>query len=371
MSIRLRILAVLSIMLTLACGLALYGLRGITSAGDLVVRLYDGPLMAINHARSVHAELNAALLILNRAETVGTSKSSADRFEKLVKAMSEDLDIVRERVKSSSVDSAREQATKKLRDWSDAALKLLKPAPEGVTEIPTTFLLSKLGNEALATVDDLVELVAAYGYEYRNEAESHVASSRMMMMTATGMTLVLGLVLALGFAYSLSRPIISLEKAMIRLADGDFDVILPGVRRKDEIGHVARAVERFKLLAAERAQREPRNHLVVAPRVPDQWPRAPPQPHQIDKSHRIDAVGAMRAEPACAKHLCKLRCNHAVGRSDTGITPVQIGHDELELAGSCVLDRHASLRFAPVPIRNIKHSGQFGRGETPSSPHSR
>ncbi len=270
MSIRLRILAVLSTMLTLACGLALYGLRGITSAGDLVVRLYDGPLMAINHARSVHAELNAALLILNRAETVGTSKSSADRFEKLVKAMSEDLDIVREQVKSSSVDSAREQATKKLRDWSDAALKLLKPAPEGVTEIPTTFLLSKLGNEAVATVDDLVELVAAYGYEYRNEAESHVASSRMMMMTATGMTLVLGLVLALGFAYSLSRPIISLEKAMIRLADGDFDVILPGVRRKDEIGHVARAVERFKLLAAERAQREVEAKLVQDQAIAEQ-----------------------------------------------------------------------------------------------------
>ncbi|MDU6727057.1 MAG: methyl-accepting chemotaxis protein, partial [Bradyrhizobium sp.] len=175
-----------------------------------------------------------------------------------------------ERVKSSSVDSAREQATKKLRDWSDAALKLLKPAPEGVTEIPTTFLLSKLGNEALATVDDLVELVAAYGYEYRNEAESHVASSRTMMMTATGMTLVLGLVLALGFAYSLSRPIISLEKAMIRLADGDFDVVLPGVRRKDEIGHVARAVERFKLLAAERAQREVEAKLVQDQAIAEQ-----------------------------------------------------------------------------------------------------
>ncbi|BAM92932.1 methyl-accepting chemotaxis protein [Bradyrhizobium oligotrophicum S58] len=256
MSIRLRILAVLSIMLTLACGLALYGLRGITSAGDLVVRLYDGPLMAINHARSVHAELNAALLVLNRAESVGTSKAAGERFEKLVKAMLEDLDIVRERVKSNGVDTAREQATRRLRDWSDAALKILKPAPDGATEIPTTFLLSKLGNEALASVDDLVELVAAYGYEYRNEAEAHVAGSRTMMMTASGATLVLGILLALGFAYSLSRPIISLEKAMIQLADGNFDVVLPGVRRKDEIGHVARAVERFKLLAAERAQRE-------------------------------------------------------------------------------------------------------------------
>ncbi|CCE02486.1 HAMP domain-containing methyl-accepting chemotaxis protein [Bradyrhizobium sp. STM 3809] len=270
MSIRLRILAVLSIMLALAGGLALYGLRGISSAGDLVVRLYDGPLMAINHARSVHSELNAALLVLSRAETVGTSKQSAERFEKLVKAMSEDLDIVRERVQSSSVDAAREQASKKLRDWSDAALRILKPAPEGVTEIPTAFLLSNLGRDALAAVDDLVELVAAYGYEYRIQAEAHVADSRMMMMAASGATLVLGILLALGFAYSLSRPIISLEKAMIQLADGHFDVVLPGVRRKDEIGHVARAVERFKLLAAERAQQEAAAKIEQDQRIAEQ-----------------------------------------------------------------------------------------------------
>jgi len=43
---------------------------------------------------------------------------------------------------------------------------------------------------------------------------------------------------------------------MIELADGNFDIALPGVRRKDEIGHVARAVERFKTLAAERARQE-------------------------------------------------------------------------------------------------------------------
>ncbi|CAL74605.1 Putative methyl-accepting chemotaxis protein (with a HAMP region) [Bradyrhizobium sp. ORS 278] len=270
MSIRLRILAVLGIMLTLAGGLALYGLRGITSAGDLVVRLYDGPLMAINHARSVHAQLNAAMLVLSRTETVGTSKQSADKFEKLVKSISEDLDVVRERVKSSSVNAAREQAAKKLRDWSDAALKVLKPAPDGVTEIPTAFLLSKLGTEALASVDDLVELVAAYGYEYRNEAEAHVADSRTMMMAASGATLVLGILLALGFAYSLSRPIISLEKAMIQLADGHFDVVLPGVRRKDEIGHVARAVERFKQLAAERAHQEAAAKIEQEQRVAEQ-----------------------------------------------------------------------------------------------------
>lgn len=116
MSIRLRILAVLSVMLALACGLAFYGLRGINATGDLVVRLYDGPLMAVNHARSVHAELNAALLILKSSESTGVSKEATARYEKLLKAMFEDLDIVRERVQASNVNAAREQASKKLRD---------------------------------------------------------------------------------------------------------------------------------------------------------------------------------------------------------------------------------------------------------------
>jgi methyl-accepting chemotaxis protein len=254
MSIRLRILAVLSVMLALACGLAFYGLRGINATGDLVVRLYDGPLMAVNHARSVHAELNAALLILKSSESTGVSKEATVKYEKLLKAMFEDLDVVRERVQSGNVNAAREQAGKKLRDWSDAALKILKPAPNGLTELPTAFLVGKLGADAVASVDDLVELVAAYGFEFRNEAEAKVAESRTTMITAIVGSLVLGLALAIGFAYSLSRPIVALEKSMIQLADGDFDVVLPGVKRKDEIGRVARAVERFKTLAAQREQ---------------------------------------------------------------------------------------------------------------------
>src|SRR5436190_22238315 len=42
------------------------GSRGISTSGDLVVRLYDGPSMAINHARSAHAALNDARLLMQR-----------------------------------------------------------------------------------------------------------------------------------------------------------------------------------------------------------------------------------------------------------------------------------------------------------------
>ena len=43
---------------------------------------------------------------------------------------------------------------------------------------------------------------------------------------------------------------------MGKLASGDFDVVLPGLGRKDEIGAMAEAVEQFKIKAVERAQQE-------------------------------------------------------------------------------------------------------------------
>jgi methyl-accepting chemotaxis protein len=256
MSIRIKIFGVLSLILALACGLASYGIRAISTTGSLVVQLYDGPLMGINHARAALAALNEARLIVQQGESVGAAGETAAKFEKLVKNIFEDLAVVRDRVQTANVRPVQDKAEGKVRDWSDAALKILKPAPGGLTELPATFTVMKLGQEAVAAVDDLVEMVAAYGYDYRAEAEANVASARLTMIIASGAGLLVGLMLAIGFAYSLSKPISMLAKSMLELANGDFNIVLPGVARKDEVGLVARAVERFKVVAEQRAQEE-------------------------------------------------------------------------------------------------------------------
>ena len=256
MSIRIKLFAVLSLILALACGLAAYGVRGITATGNLVVQLYDGPLMGINHAGSAHAELNEARLIFERGQSVEPSSETAAKFEKVVKGIFEDLGVVRERVKSAAVRTSRERAESKVRDWANAAVKILKPAPEGLTELPASFTVAKLGQEAVASVDDLVEMVAAHGYEYRTEAEATVVAARLAMIIAGAVGLLVGLALAIGFAYSLSKPISMLANSMLELAEGDFNIVLPGLARKDEVGLVARAVERFKVLAEQRARDE-------------------------------------------------------------------------------------------------------------------
>jgi len=68
----------------------------------------------------------------------------------------------------------------------------------------------------------------------------------------------LAIAFALQFAVArgISGPLGGLTRGVHELANGNFDVVLPGVGRKDEIGQIAGAVEIFKRLAAAKAQAE-------------------------------------------------------------------------------------------------------------------
>jgi methyl-accepting chemotaxis protein len=76
----------------------------------------------------------------------------------------------------------------------------------------------------------------------------------ILMLAAGG--LALGAVLALMLGNGISRPMIEMCKAMRELAAGNFDVVLPGLGRKDEIGEMASAVEEFKVQAVAKAERD-------------------------------------------------------------------------------------------------------------------
>ena len=255
MSIRYKIFGAFSVVILLACGLAFYGIRGISTSGDLVVRLYDGPLMGINHARSAHAGLNEARLVMQRSLTDGATSEAVARFEKLVRNISEDLNVVRDRVQSATVKAAREKAEASLRGWSDAALKILKPAPGGLTEIPTTFSLTRQGDEAIAALDDLVELVAAYGFDYRTEAEGSVSAARTAMLGIAIGTALVGFMISIGFAYSLSKPISAAVRVAERVAAGNFNDDI-AVRRRDELGRLLKSLAVMQASLKARADQD-------------------------------------------------------------------------------------------------------------------
>jgi methyl-accepting chemotaxis protein len=95
-------------------------------------------------------------------------------------------------------------------------------------------------------------------HQQRLEAASDAMigqTERLIVMLATGGTL-LGGILAVLLGRGISRPMIMMCQAMRELAGGKFDVVLPGLGRKDELGEMAGAVEEFKLQAIAKAERD-------------------------------------------------------------------------------------------------------------------
>lgn len=74
---------------------------------------------------------------------------------------------------------------------------------------------------------------------------------------ATGCAIMLFVAgIAVMTARGISRRLKKLNGAMLKLANGNFDVALPDINRKDEIGQISAAVGMFKLKAVEKAKHE-------------------------------------------------------------------------------------------------------------------
>jgi methyl-accepting chemotaxis protein len=97
----------------------------------------------------------------------------------------------------------------------------------------------------------------------KHKAEEEAAHAAAEMASAERIGLLIGVLVALVLIgatifsiFTIARPMQALTGGMLELAGGNFNVVLPGLGRKDEIGDVAGAVETFKVKAAEKAQRE-------------------------------------------------------------------------------------------------------------------
>ena len=69
-------------------------------------------------------------------------------------------------------------------------------------------------------------------------------------------TIVLLIVTSIFSFFTIARPMRALSVSMEELAGGNFAVVLPGLGRKDELGAVAGAVEKFKVVSEQKARQE-------------------------------------------------------------------------------------------------------------------
>src|SRR5207237_10746110 len=113
------------------------------------------------------AALNEARLLVQTDLSERPSQETIARFKDLLRSIAQDFKVVAERVDDRTVTAARERAEDGVREWSEAELNILSPPHGGLTEVPVSFSIAQKSDAANAALDDLVQMVAAYGFNYR------------------------------------------------------------------------------------------------------------------------------------------------------------------------------------------------------------
>jgi methyl-accepting chemotaxis protein len=105
-------------------------------------------------------------------------------------------------------------------------------------------------------IDSVAQAIRQLGEDARTAETSSRQSTTMRMEIAIVAIISCVGLLALLIARGIVGPLSRLTLGMKELAGGNFDAVLPGLDRKDEVGDMAKAVETFKIKAEQKARDE-------------------------------------------------------------------------------------------------------------------
>jgi methyl-accepting chemotaxis protein len=218
---------------------------------DLASTAADAALPAIElGAKQVATQYQAATalantFVINSDKTVATGALARLKFvENSLKAI-------------SSTDEKITQSLKELAAMLDEYREALTRLIENSKSIDELTLEM---TESAAAINQGAGVMksALLADQKRLESESDAAigeTERLILVLAAGGFL-LGGIWAFLLGKGISRPMIAMRSAMRELAAGNFDVVLPGLGRRDELGEMASAVEEFKMQAIAKAERD-------------------------------------------------------------------------------------------------------------------
>lgn len=249
LSVRLKLAAAFAIAVLTAAGLGLAAFWAVQSVGDLVVRLYDQPLMTINYARLAQTSFVTQELTTREiaaegdvAERTSFAEGIRSRNEEFVS----DLAIAEERGLNPGIRKYGERIRFLNETWLQTALQTLDQPPESRERRELAQTRETIAAEISENLEILTQIAAEDGFVFRSQAEATIQDTKdrtMMMIAALALVIT---VMSLLLIRNIVAPLNTMTKTMFRLAEGDVGVSVPKTARRDEIGQMAVSLRVFR-----------------------------------------------------------------------------------------------------------------------------
>jgi methyl-accepting chemotaxis protein len=215
---------------------------------DLPSNASDAELSAVEFGAKKVTEQFQAVIALANTFVIDSDQAVATSALARIKFVENALNAISSR--DEKILRAIKEAAALLEEYRQALNKLVENS-KSVDELTTEMAGSATRGASAMKADLLSD-------QQRLESESDAIvgeTERLIVMLAAGGFL-LGAALALILGKGISRPMTAMCNAMRELAGGNFEVVLPGLGRKDELGEMAGAVEEFKMQAIAKAERD-------------------------------------------------------------------------------------------------------------------
>ena len=192
--------------------------------------------------RSVHKFADEMLKLSHSAENRARIQKIKARADEYAKGAQQIAAVRNEAIGLRAAGGA--DAADKIAKLNDEAVRIAREVT-----LPIAAELEQLANQVADFAKHRVE-------EENAEAAREMALAEWISL-GVGISAMLVLIGTWLFSFmTIARPMRALTVSMDELAGGNFAVVLPGLGRKDEVGGVAGAVEKFKVVAEQKARDE-------------------------------------------------------------------------------------------------------------------
>ncbi len=241
--------------------LGLYGFYVLSAAGNIAVKTYDGPLMAINFARS--ASLSFARMdneSLRRAIAPAAERAKIqETITTLADDLSGDLDVVQSRTESDRQLKTIAEIRTLLGEW----LRRETAGSRRPDDADFTALSSKIYDQ----FGVLVELTADYSFVDRRKAVWSVSYFKYTSLGALGLALLLTAAITVILARRIVPPLSQAARIADRIAGGELQTPIPAGGR-DETGALLRSMSVMQesirtMVEREKAERQSAQRRLV------------------------------------------------------------------------------------------------------------